>query len=70
MFYGVVFTVCDNAKQICPLYPKAKNLIHSSFLDPADAKGTEMEQLEVYREVRDKLKKYFISFFNDKIINK
>ena len=68
--FDFVFTVCDNAKEICPIYPKAKKLIHRSFLDPADAKGTEMEQLEVYREVRDELKKYFISFFKDKIINK
>ena len=68
--FDFVFTVCNNAKEICPVYPNAKKLIHQSFLDPANATGSEIEQLEVYRKVRDELKKYFISFFNDKIINK
>ena len=67
--FDFVFTVCDNAKEICPVYPKAKKLIHQSFLDPAYATGTETEQLEVYRKVRDKLKKYFLNIFKDKIIN-
>ena len=26
--FDFVFTVCDNAKEICPIYPKAKQLIH------------------------------------------
>ena len=38
--FDFVFTVCDNAKEICPIYPKAKQLIHHSFSDPADAIGT------------------------------
>ena len=67
--FDFVFTVCDNAKEICPVYPKAKKLIHQSFLDPANATGTETEQLEVYRKVRDELKKYFLNIFKDKIIN-
>lgn len=67
--FDFVFTVCDNAKEICPVYPKAKKLIHQNFLDPANATGTETEQLEVYRKVRDELKKYFLNIFKDKIIN-
>jgi len=60
-----VFTVCDNAKEICPIYPKAKQLIHNSFSDPADATGTEQEQLKVYVAVRDELAAYFKSFFDN-----
>ena len=66
--FDFVFTVCNNAKEICPVYPKAKKLIHQNFLDPADATGSETEQLEIYRKVRDELKKYFLKFFKDKII--
>jgi len=62
--FDCVFTVCDNAKEICPIYPKAKQLIHHSFTDPADATGTEQEQLKVYVGVRDELATYFTSFFN------
>ena len=63
--FDYVFTVCDNAKEICPIYPKAKQLIHKSFTDPADATGTEQEQLKVYVSVRDELATYFTSFFNN-----
>lgn len=60
--FDYVFTVCDNAKEICPIYPKAKKMIHHSFIDPADATGTEQEQLAVYIKVRDQLSDYFKDF--------
>ena len=60
--FDYVFTVCDNAKEICPVYSKAKQMIHHSFSDPADATGTDNEQLEVYVEVRDQLRDYFKAF--------
>ena len=60
--FDFVFTVCDNAKEICPIYPKAKQLIHNSFSDPADAIGTKEEQLLVYRQVRDQIKDYMQNF--------
>ena len=44
--FDFVFTVCDNAKEICPVYPNANKLVHQSFLDPANATGSEIEQLE------------------------
>ena len=36
----LVLTVCDNAKEICPVFPKQTYFIHHSFDDPADATGT------------------------------
>ena len=60
--FDYVFTVCDNAREICPIYPKAKKMIHHSFIDPADAKGNEQEQLAVYITVRDQLSDYFKDF--------
>ena len=60
--FDFVFTVCDNAKEICPIYPKAKQLIHHSFSDPADAIGTKDEQLLVYSQVRDQIKEYMQNF--------
>jgi arsenate reductase len=62
-----VFTVCDNAKEICPIYPKAKQIIHHSFPDPADAIGTEQEQLKVYVEVRNQLRDYFKAFAKNEL---
>ena len=60
--FDYVFTVCDNAKEICPIYPRAKQMIHHSFTDPADATGTDSEQLAVYLDVRDQLSEYFKDF--------
>ena len=65
--FDYVFTVCDNAKEICPIYPKAKKMIHHSFMDPACATGTEQEQLRVYVEVRDQLSDYFKAFAKNKL---
>ena len=42
-------------------------MIHHSFPDPADATGTEQEQLRVYVEVRDQLSDYFKAFAEDKL---
>ena len=64
--FDYVFTVCDNAKEICPVYPKAKQMIHRSFIDPADAKGADSEQLAVYVEVRNQLSEYFKEFAQKK----
>ena len=60
--FDYVFTVCDNAKDICPIYPKAKQMIHHSYTAPANAKGTEQEQLRVYIKVRKQLRDYFKAF--------
>ena len=65
--FDYVFTVCNNAKEICPTYPKVKHMIHQSFTDPADAKGTEQEQLRVYVEVRDQLSDYFKAFAENEL---
>jgi arsenate reductase len=65
--FDYVFTVCDNAKESCPIYPKAKQMIHHSFTDPADATGTEQEQLGVYIEVRNQLRDYFKAFAKNKL---
>jgi len=65
--FDYVFTVCDNAKEICPIYPKAKQMIHHSFTDPADATGAEQEQLKVYIKVRNQLSDYFKAFAENKL---
>ena len=51
--FDEVITVCDDANEACPVFPNAKRRRHLSFPDPSKAQGTEKEQLQVYREVRD-----------------
>jgi arsenate reductase len=51
-----VITVCDDANEVCPLFPGGKRRLHWSFPDPSKATGSEDEQLAVYRAVRDAIR--------------
>lgn len=54
--FDYVITVCDNARQICPVFTgKVRNRLHIGFEDPADATGTDDEKMLVYRKVRDEI---------------
>lgn len=57
--FDLVLTVCDNARETCPVYPGAKRLIHHSFEDPAPISGTEEERVAAFRRVRDQIREYF-----------
>lgn len=50
-----VLTVCDNAKESCPVLPGAARQLHHSFDDPAAATGSREEQLQLFRRVRDEI---------------
>ena len=67
----LILTVCDNAKEICPIFPNRTDFIHFSFDDPANAKGSDDEKLIVYRRVRDEinafLKSNFLELIKEKI---
>jgi arsenate reductase len=56
--FDYVLTVCDNARESCPIFPGQTARIHHSFDDPAEAKGTDEERLAVFRRVRDELRAY------------
>ncbi len=56
--FEYVVTVCDAANEACPVFPGAKNRMHWSFEDPAQATGTEEERLEVFRKVRDEIREH------------
>ena len=66
--FDYVITVCDNAKETCPVFTgNVKHKLHIGFDDPADATGTEEEVLPVYRRVRDEIVEEFTAF-HQKII--
>lgn len=54
--FDYVITVCDNAKQTCPVFSGKYKKIHWNLEDPAGAQGTDEERLKVFREVRDKMR--------------
>jgi len=51
--WHLVITVCDSARESCPVFPRPVETLHISFPDPAEAEGTEAERMEVFRRVRD-----------------
>ena len=61
--FDCVLTVCDNAKEVCPIFPAATKMIHHSFADPAALEGTEEERLALFRSVRDEIREYLINLF-------
>ena len=55
-------TVCDNAREACPVFP-GDELIHHGFKDPSAIHGSEDEVLSQIREIRDEIKKWITIFF-------
>ncbi|MGA9993835.1 MAG: arsenate reductase ArsC [Pyrinomonadaceae bacterium] len=53
--FDYVITVCDNARERCPVFPSQTRRIHWSFDDPAAAQGDEAARLAVFRRVRDEI---------------
>ena len=50
-----IVTVCDNARERCPIFPRTFKFLHWSFEDPAAAEGSHEEKLAVFRRVRDEI---------------
>jgi arsenate reductase len=62
--FDYVITVCDNAKETCPIFVgKVMHRLHIWFDDPSNATGSEDEILAVFRKVRDEIKKDFLTFY-------
>ena len=62
MQFDLVITVCDNAKERCPVFPSSAKVFHHNFPDPAKATGTKDEILQQFREVREMIKEYSSKF--------
>lgn len=58
--FDYVFTVCDNAKEACPVFPGLGQRLHHSFEDPAAASAD--HQPEVFRKVRDQIARWISEF--------
>ena len=59
--WDLVITVCDSAKETCPVFPGRVEALHISFPDPADASGTDDEVMAVFRAVRDDIRERLVS---------
>ena len=62
--WDYVITVCDNAKETCPVFfGNVGEQLHIGFEDPAEATGTEEQILNEFRRIRDEIKSDFFKFY-------
>jgi arsenate reductase len=62
--FDYVITVCDRAKESCPIWPGVKEQIHWSFDDPAQVEGTEEQKLRAFTTVRNAIANRIRLFLN------
>lgn len=68
--FDFVITVCDHAKEVCPIFTgQVNHRLHIGFDDPAAATGTDEEILMVYRTIRDQIMSKFTKFYNSYLTN-
>jgi len=64
--FDYVVTVCDNARDTCPVFPAGSKRMHWSFEDPAAVEGSEAERLSAFRRIRDQMHVRVKAFFVDR----
>jgi len=60
--FDYVITVCDNARESCPVFPANTKRVHWSFEDPAAVEGEEAIRLAAFRDIRDQIAARFREF--------
>lgn len=60
--FDYVFTVCDNARETCPVFPGRAVRLHRGFEDPPAHEGSEEIRLALFRRVRDQIRDYLRTF--------
>jgi arsenate reductase len=69
--YDYVITVCDHARETCPVFTgSVQHRLHMGFDDPTEATGSEEEQLFVYRRVRDEMREKLLRFYKESLENR
>ncbi|MDQ3320890.1 MAG: arsenate reductase ArsC [Acidobacteriota bacterium] len=63
--FDYIITVCDNAKETCPVFPGNATRVHQSFEDPPpETIGDYESRLKVFRRVRDEIRDWLNLFIN------
>jgi len=67
--FDLVITLCDDAEARCPVFTGAPKKIHMRFPDPGRAVGSEETVMEVFRKVRDRIRRELIRLLEEEIFN-
>jgi arsenate reductase len=60
--FDYILTVCDNAKESCPIFPGNVITVHRNFENPAAFDGSEEKRLGRFRRVRDEMRDFLRGF--------
>jgi arsenate reductase len=63
--FDLVITVCDSARDQCPMFPGAARMLHVGFEDPGRAQGTDEEIKAVFRRVRDEMREQIMPLLQE-----
>ena len=65
-YWDYVITVCDNAKETCPVFlGDVRHRIHIGFEDPSNIQGSDEYRLNEYRRIREEIKEKFLQLYNE-----
>lgn len=68
--FDYLITVCDNAKDICPVFVgQVKQRLHLSFEDPSEVRGTDTEVSQAFRRIRDEIRRAFHNFYSQTLMH-
>ena len=65
--FDLILTVCDSAKERCPVFPSRAKQFHHNFPDPAKASGSEEEIEQEFRRVREMIKSFCKEFIAENL---
>ncbi len=69
--FDYVITVCDNARETCPVFTgRVGKRLHIGFEDPADAGGSEEEILHAFRAIRDQIREKMLELYTTELRNR
>lgn len=64
--FDLVITLCDNARESCPLFPENVEIIHIGFNDPVFFNGTDEEVRLNFRELREEIQEKLLAYLKTK----
>ena len=65
--FDSIITVCDHAKESCPVFPSTAEQIHHNFNDPSKMTGSNEQVFNEFRKVRDEIKVFAKRFLSDRL---
>ena len=65
MEFDYVITVCDDARETCPVFPNGKVFLHKRFEDPTQGTGNEEDKRTLFRRVRDEINSWIVQTFGE-----